>query len=76
MDGSYKPNNVPEAGQRDRKIITYESYYNQVLVKEQPFYYQGMSELQADRELEYLNEHLKAFYEGEYTPLWRQNLYK
>ncbi|MGN0150985.1 MAG: hypothetical protein ACI39Q_00805 [Wujia sp.] len=54
----------------------YQTYYNQVLVKEQPFYHRGMTSEEAAREMDYLNGNLQAFYEGRYTPLWRQNLYK
>lgn len=54
----------------------YHTYYNRVLVKEQPFYRQGMTAEEAEREMDYLNGNLQAFYEGKYTPLWKQNLYK
>lgn len=54
----------------------YHAYYNQVLVKEQPFYHWGMTAEEAEREMDYLNGNLQAFYEGQYTPLWKQNLYK
>lgn len=54
----------------------YEAYYNQVLVKEQPFYHRGMTNEEAAREMNYLNGNLQAFYEGKYTPLWKQNLFK
>lgn len=54
----------------------YRTYYNQVLVKEQPFYHYGMTDEEAAREMEYLNNNLKAFYEGKYMPLWKQNWIK
>lgn len=54
----------------------YDEYYNQVLVKEQPFYRVGMGEKEAEQELKYLNDNLEAFYSGTYIPLWRQNLYR
>lgn len=54
----------------------YSNYYNNVLVKEQPFYRKGMSEIEARRELNYLNNNLKSFFEGKYKPLWRQNIYR
>ena len=76
MEDRFIPNDIPEVNKDNNKIVRYETYYNRVLVKEQPFYYQGMTEAQADKELKYLNDNLKAFYEGDYVPLWRQNLYK
>lgn len=54
----------------------YDAYYNQVLIKEQPFYHVGMTAKEAASELKYLNENLDSFYAGTYMPLWRQNLYK
>lgn len=54
----------------------YDNYYSRVLLKEQPFYYTGMTDNAARRELEYLNTHLDAFYEGSYVPLWRQDMYR
>lgn len=53
-----------------------DDYYNQVLVKEQPFYRAGMGEKEAEQELKYLNDNLDAFYAGTYIPLWKQNLYR
>lgn len=52
--------------------LTYEKYYNEVLLQEQPFYRSGMTGAEAKKELEYLNHHLQSFYEGTYIPLWRQ----
>ncbi len=60
----------------ERLSRKYETYYNQVLVKEQPFYRCGMTDEEAAREMNYLNGNLQAFYEGKYTPLWKQNLFK
>ncbi|MGN0436214.1 MAG: hypothetical protein ACI4D8_06285 [Wujia sp.] len=54
----------------------FQSYYEHVLVKDQPFYRQGMTIQEANREQEYLNANLDLFFRGEYTPLWKQNLYK
>jgi len=50
-------------------------YYNRVLLKEQPFYYNGISPADAKLEQEYLNNHLNEFYDGNYKPLWKQNLF-
>ncbi len=52
--------------------IGYEKYYNEVLLQEQPFYRSGMTGAEAKKELEYLNNHLLSFYEGNYQPLWKQ----
>lgn len=54
-------------------IHRYEEYYNKVLLMEQPFYRTGMSETEAQEELEYLNNNLNSFYNGEYQPLWKQS---
>ncbi len=54
----------------------YDNYYDNVLVKEQPFYRAGMSSEEIAKEREYLNLNLQKFYEGKYMPLWKQNLYK
>ena len=56
--------------------IKYETYYNQVLVKEQPFYRKGMSKPEVLKEMEYLNNNLKSFYDGSYMPLWKQDWFK
>ncbi len=62
----------------DLEIIEqkYKTYYNQVLVKEQPFYHRGMTDEEVTREQNYLNGNLKAFYEGRYMPLWKQIWFK
>lgn len=52
---------------------SYKNYYEEVLVKEQPFYHSGMTQNEAREELEYLNNHLEEFYSGTYQPLWKQN---
>lgn len=57
-------------------IHRYEEYYNQVLLREQPFYRPGMTMQEAEAELEYLNHNLHSFYNGEYKPLWKQSLYR
>ena len=49
-------------------------YYTRVLLMEQPFYRTGMSYVEAQEELEYLNNNLSAFYEGNYQPLWKQSM--
>ncbi len=54
----------------------YSDYYNNVLVKEQPFYRMGMSRAEASKELDYLNKNLKSFFNGAYMPLWKQNYYR
>lgn len=54
----------------------YKDYYNTVLLLEQPFYRTGMSDKEAYEELEYLNNNLKSFYEGNYKPLWKQSLHE
>lgn len=64
-------NKIPESS-----LLKYETYYNQVLVKEQPFYHQGMSEPEVKREMEYLNNNLESFYDGSYVPLWKQDWLK
>lgn len=56
--------------------LKYDDYYNNVLVREQPFYRKGMTKSEAEKEMEYLNNNLQIFYEGKYTPLWKQNSFK
>ena len=51
-----------------------EEYYNKVLLMEQPFYRTGMTSVEAKKELEYLNNNLNSFYNGDYQPLWKQSL--
>lgn len=60
----------------EKKISTYTEYYNDIIVREQPFYRCGMSEEEKKAEEEYLNNNLEAFYEGKYTPLWKQAWFK
>ncbi len=60
----------------EETIDQYDDYYDNVLVKEQPFYRTGMTSEEIVKEREYLNNNLQKFYEGKYIPLWRQNLYK
>lgn len=56
------------------EISIYEQYFEEVLVKEQPFYRQGMTKKEIKKELKYLNNNLEAFYNGSYKPLWKQNI--
>lgn len=65
-----------EGERESAQKVKYETYYNNVLLKEEPFYRVGMTSKEAQREMDYLNEHLDSFYEGKYVPLWKQNLYK
>ncbi len=51
----------------------YKEYYNQVLLREQPFYRVGMTLQEAEKELDYLNNNLQSFYNGGYQPLWKQS---
>ncbi len=51
----------------------YNDYFNSVLLLEQPFYRTGMTDIEALKELEYLNNNLKSFFEGDYKPLWKQS---
>lgn len=67
MEGSNK---------NEKKKMSYSAYYNEIFVKEQPFYRKGMSEEERKREEEYLNNNLKDFYEGKYLPLWKQGWFK
>ncbi len=60
----------------EETIDQYDDYYDNVLVKEQPFYRAGMTSEEIAKERDYLNDNLQKFYEGKYIPLWRQNLYK
>lgn len=76
MEQRKKLNIDTDGRPKDGGKLKYETYYNNVLVKEQPFYRKGMSESEAEKEMEYLNGNLKSFYEGNYTPLWKQNLFK
>lgn len=52
----------------------YDEYYERVLLKEEPFYKEGISSSEIQKEIEYLNENLESFYNGTYRPLWKQNL--
>ena len=44
-------------------------------LKEAPFWHEGMSVEEYDREREYLNTHLADLYNGTYQPLWKQKSY-
>lgn len=57
-----------------KEAAEYENYFNDVLVKEQPFYRQGMTKKEIKKEIKYLNNNLEAFYAGDYKPLWKQNI--
>lgn len=50
------------------------------LIREQPYYRYGMTKEEAAREDEYMKLCIDvdpmSFYEGKYTPLWKQNLYR
>lgn len=50
------------------------------MIREQPYYRYGMSKEEAVREEEYMNLCIDSnpmmFFEGKYTPLWKQNLYR
>lgn len=54
--------------------------YNENMIREQPYYRYGMSKEEAVREEEYMNLCIESnpmmFFEGKYTPLWKQNLYR
>ncbi len=50
----------------------YDPYYENVLIKEEPFYKEGLTCLEIQEEVKYLNENLEAFYNGGYKPLWKQ----
>lgn len=66
----------PTCNRSEKIMEQYDDYYDNVLVKEQPFYRTGMTAEEVTKEREYLNENLQRFYEGEYTPLWRQDYLK
>ncbi len=55
--------------------IKYERLYDDVWIREQPFYKAGMSRKEAMEELNYLNNNLDSFYNGSYLPLWKQSIY-
>ncbi|GEM_PF-5937839 len=52
-----------------------DSYYSRIILQEQPFYREGMTEAEVRREVEYLNANLDSFFEGRYQPLWKQTLH-
>lgn len=62
--------------EQNEATAKYEAYYNNVLLMEQPFYRKGMSSCEINREIEYLNNNLKSFYNGNYVPLWKQEWLK
>lgn len=43
-------------------------------LKEQPFWRDGMTVDEYNKERAYLNTHLNELYEGTYQPLWKQNI--
>lgn len=57
-----------------------EAVVDDSILREQPYYRYGMSKEEAAREEEYMNRCIESnpmmFYEGKYTPLWKQNLYR
>ena len=59
-----------------KQKLSYSEYYNNLLLKEQPFYRKGMSEAEREKEEEYLNKNLKDFYDGKYMPLWKQDWFR
>ncbi|MBQ8413344.1 MAG: hypothetical protein IJX12_07060 [Lachnospiraceae bacterium] len=65
-----------DTGPDEHVSTKYSDYFNQVLLREQPFYRAGMSAEEADEEMKYLNNNLKSFYNGDYQPLWKQSLIK
>lgn len=73
-DGYYRQTEENKAVSKHSEI-RYERYYDSVWVKEQPFYKAGMSKQQIEEEINYLNNHLDSFYEGNYVPLWKQLVY-
>mgnify|MGYP006993714878 FL=1 len=50
----------------------YEAFMNHATVEEQPFYYEGISFEDYQKELSYLNKHIESFYDGSYVPLWKK----
>ncbi len=71
-----KENNEEELDKKENKVLNYSAYYNDLIVREQPFYRKGMSDEEKKREEEYLNSNMEAFYEGKYVPLWKQAWFK
>lgn len=41
-------------------------------LKEAPYWREGMTPEEYDKEREYLNNHIKEYWEGSYLPLWKQ----
>lgn len=66
--------NKEHIGCLDDRAENQKEYYTRVLLMEQPFYRIGMTYIEAEEELEYLNNHLNAFFEGSYQPLWKQSM--
>lgn len=62
--------------ENEKKVLNYSAYYNDLIVREQPFYRKGMGEEEKKKEEEYLNSHMEAFYDGKYVPLWKQAWFK
>lgn len=50
--------------------------YRMQLLREQPYYHYGMSKEDVIAENNYLNNHIEEFYDGTYSPLWKQNFYR
>jgi len=69
-------NDNHEESENNNTTIKYEAYYNNVLLKEQPFYRKGMDRGEVNKEIEYLNNNLQSFYNGNYIPLWKQEWLK
>lgn len=66
----------------EKRCSTYRSQ-NQMddnMLREQPYYRYGMTREEAILEEEYMNLCIDSnpmmFFEGKYTPLWKQNLYR
>lgn len=68
--GSKEYKEVKES--KEHRGVIYNVTTNGMLLREQPYYRAGMSSAEAQKELEYLNKNMKDFYEGKYTPLWKQ----
>lgn len=54
--------------------------FEEKLLHDQPYFRYGMSKEEAKREEEYMNLCIDSnpmlFFEGKYTPLWKQNLFR
>ena len=65
-----------EAKFKEKQNITYNGDYSDLLVKEQPYYRNGMTSEEIKKEDDYLKENLKDFFEGRYMPLWKQEWFR